>query len=298
MDVKKIGVISIVLVVLLFFSGSVFAELNNPFSTKDNYHEESSGDYSTAMGMLESLGYDGDASGLKTFQNDHGSEINNYRSGVNYETITPANDGKLGYGTIEALNNKWSLQKEKERKQKREENLAKKTETHKNEKINFGGSDNSWFGKVVGFITYFGSLEFLFGHTMDGKLCGFIRIALAIMIFSILYMALGALNNATGGESIPKNIAITISTVMSIITAIFIPCSVMFGFGGTYATLFSLIIIGGPMVGIGWLIFGTPTESRGVAAMKLFGILLLWWLISQINTWAIKLSDGALVSLI
>ncbi len=146
-------------------------------------------------------------------------------------------------------------------------------------------------------ILNIGSLE-IFDGTADSQFFGFIRIAIGIMIFSILYMALGAVNNATGGESVPKNIAITISVIMAIITAIFIPASVLAGFGGTYAVLFSLIIIGGPMVGIGWLIFGTPTESRGVAAMKLFGILLLWWLISQINTWAIKLSEGALVSLI
>ena len=141
-------------------------------------------------------------------------------------------------------------------------------------------------------ILSIGSLEFILGGSADNQLFGFIRIAIGIIIFAILYMALGAVNNATGGNTIPKNIAITISIVMAIITSVFIPASVLATFGSTYAVIFSLILIGGPMAAVGWMVFGTPTPSRGVAALKLFGILLLWWLVSEISHWAGELASA------
>ena len=146
------------------------------------------------------------------------------------------------------------------------------------------------FGGVWDSILSIGSLEFILGGDADNKLFGFVRIAIGIIIFSILYMALSAANAGMGGNAIPKNIAITISIVMAIITSIFIPATVLATFASTYAVIFSFIIIGGPMIGIGWMVFGTPTPNRGAAVFKLFGILFLWWVISEISHWAGELA--------
>jgi hypothetical protein len=137
-----------------------------------------------------------------------------------------------------------------------------------------------------------GRLEWLFGNTAENQLVGFMRIVIAILIFTVLYMGLSAANQAMGGNAIPKNIAITISILLAIISAVFIPGEVLMMFGETYATIFSLIIIGGPIIAIMALCFATPTPGRGVAFIKFLGICFVIWLIDKITDWAAVLSTG------
>ena len=298
MDQKKFISVSVLLILLLVSSVLAFEKIENPFEEKDKYHKSDTGEYSKAMNILEGLGLDGNKQGLKDFQSSHADEIDSYRKDIGSSQTKVAYDGKLGYGTIKALNNQWGIktqaEEKKQREQEREQELIKQKREHERVKEgpDNGGGDNGIGGGFKYFfslILKIGSLEFLLGGDADNQFCGFIRIALMILIFTILYMALGAVNNATGGNTIPRTIAITIAIIMAIISSIFIPCSVMMVFGGTYAVLFSLLIIGGPIAGIGWMVFGTPTPNRGIATLKLFGILLLWWLISEISHWAGKL---------
>ena len=129
-----------------------------------------------------------------------------------------------------------------------------------------------------------GSLSFLLGGSADNQFCGFARLLLAVLIFSILYMGLSLIPNMS------RNIAITIGIVLTIISAVFTPCSILLAWGKTYSALFALVLIGAPILGLGWLLFGTQTNSRGVAFIKLIGVCLLMWLLIELNAWAAVLA--------
>ncbi len=141
-------------------------------------------------------------------------------------------------------------------------------------------------GKAVSQILDIGSLKFLFGASADNQLIGFVRIVVAILVFALLYL---------GSSMIPhmsKNIAITISILLSIITAVFLPKEVLLVFGETYATIFALIIIGGPIIAIMALCFFTPTPNRAVAFIKFLTVCFVMWLIAKISVWAGKLGSA------
>lgn len=149
-------------------------------------------------------------------------------------------------------------------------------------------SSGSTAGNVIGKILDAGSLKFLgVPCTADNQLIGFIRICLAILIFAILY---GVLSNV-----LPANMraaAIVVSIVIALISAIFLPASLLTLFGETYATIFALIIIGGPIIGILMLLFMTPTPTRPWALLKFLVVCFLIWLISEIGQWGSLLAQA------
>ncbi len=151
--------------------------------------------------------------------------------------------------------------------------------------------DQGVFGSLSNVMTSvlsFGALDFIFdSKDVRGNFFGFVRIAIAILIFAILYMGASLIPNMN------KNIAITVAVILAIITAVFIPQDVLAVMGSTYAVLFSFIILGGPMLGIGALLFLTPTPGRFWAGIKLAGVFLLWWLISEIGNAASKIAVAA-----
>lgn len=145
---------------------------------------------------------------------------------------------------------------------------------------------------AIGSVLNIGKLDFLFGGSSpDNQLIGFIRIALAILVFTIIYMGLSAINTVAS-NAIPKNIAITIGIILAIITAVFTPGSVLLMFGETYAVIFALLLIGGPIAGILALCLMTPTPNRGVALIKFLAVCFTIWLIAQIGAWAEMLSSA------
>ena len=142
-------------------------------------------------------------------------------------------------------------------------------------------------GDAISGILDIGRLEFLFGSGAENQLIGFVRILMAILVFSILYWGLSII------PGMPRNIAITIGVLLAILTAVFMPKEILLTFGATYATIFALIIIGGPIAGALALCFFTPTPNRGVAFIKFLVIVFVMWLISKINVWAGKLATAS-----
>ena len=138
------------------------------------------------------------------------------------------------------------------------------------------------FKSVWDDILKVGSLQYFTGVTPDGQLIGFMRIMVAILIFAILY-GVGAL---LGNIGFSRNIVIAIAGILSIISAIFIPGAVLAGIGGAYATLFSLLLIGTPVVGGLWVIFQIPSTSRPLIFIKLVILLILLWVLVSIKAFA------------
>ncbi len=148
----------------------------------------------------------------------------------------------------------------------------------------FESLSNVWEGDDgKGGILGIGSLTFLLGDSADNKLIGFVRIAMGVIVFSLLYLGLSLI------PGMSKNISITIGIVLAIITSVFMPGSVLAMFGETYAATFAFILIGAPLFGIGALLFATPTPNRVIAFAKFVGVCFLIWLFNNIGTWAAKL---------
>ncbi len=140
--------------------------------------------------------------------------------------------------------------------------------------------------KVGEKILEIGSLKFLLGGGADNQFFGFVRISLGILIFSVLYMGLNLIPN------MDRTVAITVGVILAIISAVFTPASILAAFGATYATLFAFIFVGGPIIGVLYLLFVTPTRSRAIAGVKLIVLTMLLLLVNEISHWAIILANA------
>ncbi len=153
-------------------------------------------------------------------------------------------------------------------------------------------------GDVFGKISDFGSLEWLLGNTGEGRLVGFLRILIAIVTYSLIYMGITMLNDKVSSLEIPKGTAVTISVVMSIVSAIFMPGVVLMAIGAAYSSAIAFILLGS-VIGAGlYLLYGTDTESKVMALSKLLGVLFLWWLIFNmedaiVNSGYVALGPGS-----
>ncbi len=125
-----------------------------------------------------------------------------------------------------------------------------------------------------------GSLQFLFGNNAEGQLCGFLRIVMFILVFTLLYLGLSLIPGLTRG------VAVTIGVILSIVSVIFMPCSIFLAWGTAYATLIAFVVVFGPALAGGAFLLLTPTPNRKIAFLKLMVVLILMWLVAVIGTWA------------
>ena len=115
--------------------------------------------------------------------------------------------------------------------------------------------ERSWFG--VGSCNY------------EQNLVAFMRILIGILIFSLLY---------TGTRAVPglkenRNIAITVSIILAIISVIFIPSSILIGIGAAYSTLFAVVILAVPIVA-GFILYRSMSDEN--IWFKVAILVLLW----------------------
>ena len=139
------------------------------------------------------------------------------------------------------------------------------------------------FKKIMGI----GNLNFL-GISDGGLVIGFIRILIWILIFTIFF----AVTTGVGGKGslsfLKKNHAIVISLVIATITAVFLPANVLTATGVGWATAIALILIGGPIMGLIFLLWKIPfdedkIETRGTLFIKLILCLLLFWILNAMK---------------
>ncbi|MBI4151884.1 hypothetical protein HY496_02845 [Candidatus Woesearchaeota archaeon] len=133
---------------------------------------------------------------------------------------------------------------------------------------------------ILSTILRFGSLSFLFGGEPENQLCGFLRILLLVLAFTLFYLLFSLIPGLTRGTGI------TLSIVFALLITLFTPCTILLAWGTTYATLFALVIVFGPVLAaFAGLVF-TPTPNRIAAVLKLVVVLILMWLVYEISFWA------------
>ena len=132
-------------------------------------------------------------------------------------------------------------------------------------------------------ILNIGTLGFL-GSGEEG-LVSLMRILIFILVFALLYMAA----SIVPGLNQNRNISIAVAAILSIMSVIFIPSSVLIGVGAAYATLVAVILIGAPIVG-GLAIFRMiPGETRGGIAVRCIVLLVLLAVLIAVKYHALEL---------
>ncbi len=128
----------------------------------------------------------------------------------------------------------------------------------------------------------FGNLSFL-GLSDGSIVVAFTRLLIWIFVFTVFFAVITQFGGRTGTVLgfLNRGQAMVVAFVIATITAIFIPAQVLLATGAGWATIVSLVLVGGPIVGIGFLIFRLPgmigTPGRGVLFLQfLLSILLLW----------------------
>jgi signal transduction histidine kinase len=125
----------------------------------------------------------------------------------------------------------------------------------------------------------------IFDQLSVAQFIGFLRLLIGILIFTIIYSAIGLVNKigSSGEGFLSKNIAITISIILAIMTSIFIPGGILIAIGASYAAIFSFIVLGSLIGGALFLVVGLPTPNRFVASAKLVGLILISVILGKIN---------------
>jgi len=149
-----------------------------------------------------------------------------------------------------------------------------------------------WRGSFIGKI---GNLGFL-GLENEVMLVGFTRILIAILIFTVIFALFELTNSVLGKDGnrllSRKHIGV-IAAIMAIISAVFMPDSVLLATGIGWATLVALLLIGGPVIGLAYFLWSFPgkdtegqhlPDSRGTILIKLLISVLLFWILNAMNT--------------
>lgn len=142
------------------------------------------------------------------------------------------------------------------------------------------------FDRILGI----GNLSFL--GLSDGSLVvGLTRILIGIFVFTVIFALISSLGGKEGKSLgfLKKNHAIVIAAVLAIMTAIFMPGEVLLATGTGWATAVAFILIGGPVLGIGYILWnlsdwmGNKGDTKGTVIMKLILCVLLFWILNAMK---------------
>lgn len=150
-------------------------------------------------------------------------------------------------------------------------------------------------------ILDFGSLSFL-GISGGQGVIAFTRILLGILVFCIFFAVITVFGRGGGGDAarapasfFNRTQAIVIAAVMAIISAVFLPAEAILATGAGWATAVAFLLIGGPIVGIGYVLWNITdwindgTETRGTLFLKVMLCLMLLWVLSSMNQHIMKM---------
>ena|SRR3989344_377383 len=146
------------------------------------------------------------------------------------------------------------------------------------------------FGTESTFYKIF-SLQFL--GLEDGTVIGaFMRAMVGLLIFAILFEVGTRTLFAAPAQ---RKFAGIIAGVLAIMTAIFLPDAILAGIGSSYAIAFAAILIGLPVVGGLWVIFGSVggkpiiSHTRFGHGLRIIILVILLWILMAVKNHALTL---------
>jgi hypothetical protein len=130
-----------------------------------------------------------------------------------------------------------------------------------------------------------GGLSFL-NLGPDTAVIAFTRILIWIMIFAVFFAVMTGLKSVAPFKYFSRGQAGIIATVMATISAVFLPGNVLAATGVGWATAIALLLIGGPIVGLAFLLWKIPwegEETKFTVALKLILCFLLLWILAAMK---------------
>ena len=135
-------------------------------------------------------------------------------------------------------------------------------------------------------IIVIGNLNWL-GLSDKKVVTGLTRILILILMFTLFFAILNGFAGTSGSLGfLKKNHAVVIAFVLASISAIFMPTAALLAIGSGWATAVALLLIGGPIVGLGFLLWKIPfddEETRGSVFLKLVLCLILFWILAAVE---------------
>ena len=138
------------------------------------------------------------------------------------------------------------------------------------------------FHSVFDKIVIIGNLSWL-GLPNDYVLIGVTRLLIWILCFTIFFGVITAGKGAKVLGFLNRKQGMVIAFVIATIASIFLPVELLLATGTGWATAVALLLIGGPIVGIAFLLWKIPwsgEETRGTVFLKLVICLVLFWILS------------------
>lgn len=141
-------------------------------------------------------------------------------------------------------------------------------------------------GDIWQIVLSFGQLQFL-GLQSEAVVSGITRLLLWLLIFTIIY-AVTRWDNRTIRDSVIGHLtrgqATVVAFVIATIAAIFLPVQVLLAVGAGWGTIVSLILIGGPLLGVGIFLWTNP-NTPGWIILKIVTCILLLWILEVMKYW-------------
>ncbi|MBS3169135.1 hypothetical protein J4210_01505 [Candidatus Woesearchaeota archaeon] len=145
-------------------------------------------------------------------------------------------------------------------------------------------------GNVWDRILGIGSLNFL-GVSAGVGVTALTRILIWILMFTIFFAVMTGLKGATGSTGsifglFSRTQAGIVAAVIATIAAIFLPPDVLLATGTGWATAVALLLIGGPIVGLAYLLYTLPgrgQDTKTTVFVKLILCFFLYWILSAMR---------------
>lgn len=139
------------------------------------------------------------------------------------------------------------------------------------------------FDEVINILKKIGTLGM---PGSEQAMIGFIRFCVFILVFALLFEAGTRLN------ILSRRIAGVIAFVLALISAIGIPAAILAGISGTYAFVFSLVLIATPIVAALWAIYGPLpgfVHGRVLHLIRIVILIIALWILIWVKNQAASL---------
>jgi hypothetical protein len=154
------------------------------------------------------------------------------------------------------------------------------------------------FDNIVGI----GNLGFL-GLSHGSVVVGFTRVLIWTLIFTILFAVTSAFGFKSKNKSgalgfLSKSQGMVVAAIIATISAVYLPNQVLLATGAGMATIFGLLLVGGPVVAVGLLLFQLPGKDKEDDVMsivlKLLIVLVLFWVLTVMRYHVAALGGGVI----
>ncbi|MBU0460245.1 MAG: hypothetical protein KJ597_04365 [Nanoarchaeota archaeon] len=129
-----------------------------------------------------------------------------------------------------------------------------------------------------------GSLSVL-GLSDGSVVLGLTRLLIWILMFAVFFAVMTGIKTPPF-KFLSRGQAGVVAAVLATISAIFLPDAVLGATGVGWATAIALVLIGGPIIGLAYLLMkfpGKDNETKWTVFIKIIICLLLFWILSAMK---------------